>query len=73
MVWLAMVAVLFSIIGAFYYLRIVKLMYFDEPAGETALSVSADLQVAMSLNGLLVLGLGLFPGGLLALCARVFV
>jgi len=73
MVWLAMVAVLFSIIGAFYYLRIVKLMYFDEPAGETTLSVSADLQVAMSLNGLLVLGLGLFPGGLLALCARVFV
>jgi NADH-quinone oxidoreductase subunit N len=72
MVWLALVAVFFSIIGAFYYLRIVKLMYFDGSETEEPLAVSADMQVAISLNGLAVLALGLFPGGLLAVCAAVF-
>ncbi|MGB5607268.1 MAG: NADH-quinone oxidoreductase subunit NuoN [Gammaproteobacteria bacterium] len=71
MVWLALVAVFFSIIGAFYDLRVVTLMYFDSAEETTPLAVSADMQLAMSLNGLLVLGLGLFPGGLLALCTRV--
>jgi len=71
MVWLALVAVFFSIIGAFYYIRIVKLMYFDEAVTTEPLTVNTDMQVAVSLNGLLVLGLGLFPGGLLALCASV--
>ena len=71
MVWLALVAVFFSIIGAFYYIRLVKLMYFDKPATAEPLAVSTDMQMAISLNGLLVLGLGLFPGGLLALCTRV--
>jgi NADH-quinone oxidoreductase subunit N len=71
MVWLALVAVFFSIIGAFYYIRLVKLMYFDKPETEQPLAVSTDMQMAISLNGLLVLGLGLFPGGLLALCTSV--
>jgi NADH-quinone oxidoreductase subunit N len=71
MVWLALVAVFFSIIGAFYYIRLVKLMYFDQPETEEPLAVRTDMQIAMSFNGLLVLGLGLFPGGLLALCASV--
>jgi NADH-quinone oxidoreductase subunit N len=71
MVWLALVAVFFSIIGAFYYIRVIKLMYFDKPASEEPLAVNKDMQVAVSLNGLLVLGLGIFPGGLLALCTRV--
>jgi NADH-quinone oxidoreductase subunit N len=71
MVWLALVAVFFSIIGAFYYIRLIKLMYFDKPETEAPLAVSTDMQMAISLNGLLVLGLGLFPGGLLALCASV--
>jgi NADH-quinone oxidoreductase subunit N len=71
MVWLALVAVFFSIIGAFYYIRLIKLMYFDKPETEAPLAVSTDMQVAISLNGLLVLGLGLFPGGLLALCTSV--
>jgi NADH-quinone oxidoreductase subunit N len=72
MVWLAIVAVFFSIIGAFYYIRVIKLMYFD-PADEEGplLAPSTDLQIAVSLNSLAVLGLGLFPGGLLALCASV--
>ncbi len=71
MVWLALVAVFFSIIGAFYYIRVVKLMYFDEPETEAPLAVNADLQLALSVNSLAVLALGLFPGGLLALCASV--
>jgi NADH-quinone oxidoreductase subunit N len=71
MVWLAIVAVFFSIIGAFYYIRVVKLMYFDAPEGDVPLTVSPDLQIAMSLNSLAVLILGIFPGGLLALCTAV--
>ena len=68
---LALVAVFFSVIGAFYYLRIVKLMYFDKPETEAPLAANADLRIAMSVNGVAVLGLGLFPGGLLALCSSV--
>jgi len=71
MLWLALVAVFFSIIGAFYYIRVVKLMYFDAPETVEPLRVSNDLQIAVSLNSLAVLGLGLFPGGLLALCSSV--
>jgi len=71
MLWLALVAVFFSIIGAFYYIRVVKLMYFDTPETDEPLAISPDLQIAVSLNGLIVLGLGLFPGGLLALCNSV--
>ncbi len=69
LVWLAAVAVLFSIIGAFYYLRVIKLMYFDQPEDNSALEVKGDMQLAISLNGLAVLLLGIFPGALLALCA----
>ena len=72
MLWLALVAVFFSVIGAFYYIRMVKLMYFDEPEPGEPLVINADLQIAMSVNGLAVLLLGLFPGGLLALCLNVF-
>jgi NADH-quinone oxidoreductase subunit N len=71
MVWLAIVAVFFSIIGAFYYIRIIKLMYFDAPGADEPLAVSPDMQIAMSLNGLAVLILGIFPGGLLAVCTAV--
>ncbi len=69
--WLAVAGVVFSVIGAFYYLRVVKLMYFDAP--ETAVPVEAglDFRAVLSANALLILGLGLFPGGLLDLCARV--
>lgn len=68
LLWLAIVAVIFSIIGAFYYLRIIKLMYFDKPDDTQAISADIDLKVALSANSLLVLGLGLLPGGLMALC-----
>ena len=71
MAWLAVVAVLFSVIGAYYYLRIVKLMYFDEPVDRAALQGSGAMRFVLSLNGLAVLVLGVFPGLLLALCAQV--
>jgi NADH-quinone oxidoreductase subunit N len=69
--WLAIVAVLFSIVGAVYYLRIVKLMYFDTPQDSQALECSTDMRVLMSINGVLVLLLGLNPGLILSLCAEV--
>ncbi len=71
-VWIALVAVFFSIIGVFYYLRIVKLMYFDEVVDQTPLSGSRDMQVALSTNALLILALGLYPAGLMSLCMTVF-
>ncbi|MDH5777615.1 MAG: proton-conducting transporter membrane subunit, partial [Gammaproteobacteria bacterium] len=68
LLWLAVVSVIFSIIGAFYYLRIIKLMYFDKPEDTTAITADMDLRIAISANSLFVLGIGLFPGMLLALC-----
>jgi NADH-quinone oxidoreductase subunit N len=68
--WLALVGVAFSIIGAFYYIRVVKLIYFDKPIDQTPLSIGVDTQVVLSLNGLAMLILGLFPAGLLSLCAN---
>jgi NADH-quinone oxidoreductase subunit N len=70
MTWLAVAAVLFSLIGAFYYLRVVKLMYFDDPLERAPLGPTLDVQALLSLNGLAVLGLGLLPGGLMDLCQR---
>lgn len=69
MVWLAAVAVAFSIVGAFYYLRVIKLMYFDKPVDSQPLQVSFDTGVVVSANGLAVLLLGLFPGVLITICS----
>ncbi len=71
LLWVAIVAVVFSVIGAFYYLRVVKLMYFDEPAERRALEGSGALRFVLSVNGLAVLALGMYPGLLLAVCAAV--
>jgi NADH-quinone oxidoreductase subunit N len=67
---LAVLAVLFSLIGAFYYLRVVKLMYFDAPADGAPITPQAGVRVLVSANGLAVLALGLAPGALLAVCER---
>ena len=67
--WLAIVAVLFSLIGAFYYLRVVKLMYFDAPADDTPLSAPLDMRILISANGLAVAFLGIFPQVIMSLCA----
>ncbi len=72
MLWLAVVGVVFSIIGVFYYLRIIKLMYFDEPTSEEELECSADMRLMISANSLMVLGIGIFPGALMAVCAAAF-
>ncbi|MBI1423067.1 MAG: NADH-quinone oxidoreductase subunit NuoN [Gammaproteobacteria bacterium] len=71
LVWLAIVAVAFSVIGAFYYLRVIKLMYFDTPQESQAVEGATDLRVLLSLNGLVVLALGLKPDLLLAICNTV--
>ncbi|CDG83953.1 NADH-quinone oxidoreductase subunit NuoN [Janthinobacterium agaricidamnosum] len=67
-IWLTIVAVMFSLIGAFYYLRVVKMMWFDEPTDSAPLAVKADMRIVLSLNGVLVLALGAYPGALLAVC-----
>ncbi len=72
-IWLAIFAVMMSLIGAFYYLRVVKVMYFDAPITATTVSAPADVRAVLSVNGLLVLVLGIVPGGLMALCAQAIV
>ena len=67
-VWLAVAAVLFSLVGAFYYLRIVKLMYFDAPRDTTPITISPDIRLIMSANGLAVLAIGILPQPLMAVC-----
>ncbi|MBD9381792.1 NADH-quinone oxidoreductase subunit NuoN [Achromobacter sp. ACM02] len=70
-VTLAVIAVLFSLIGAFYYLRVVKVVYFDEPAADAAPMVATCGQRGvLSVNGALILILGILPGGLMALCVQ---
>ncbi|MBI2306421.1 MAG: NADH-quinone oxidoreductase subunit NuoN [Rhodocyclales bacterium] len=68
-IWLAIVAVIFSLIGAFYYLRVVKLMYFDQPSDPSPIEAAFDVKVLMSANGLAVAVLGIFPQALMSLCA----
>lgn len=70
-VTLAVIAVMFSLIGAFYYLRVVKVVYFDEPAADAApMAATCGQRGVLSINGLLILVLGLLPGGLMALCVQ---
>ncbi len=71
--WLALVAVFFSIIGAFYYLRVIKLMYFDKPETTELLVFGTGARLAISINGLAILFLGLFPAVLLTYCQAAFV
>ncbi|MEG0938108.1 MULTISPECIES: NADH-quinone oxidoreductase subunit NuoN [unclassified Comamonas] len=70
---LAVFAVVMSLIGAFYYLRVVKVMYFDAPITATSVSAPLDVRVVLTINGALVLLLGILPGGLMALCADAVV
>jgi NADH-quinone oxidoreductase subunit N len=70
MTWLVVVAVLFSLVGAFYYLRVVKLMYFDDPQDRVPLAPAPDVRALLTINGVAVLVLGLLPGGLMDLCQR---
>ena len=71
LVWLAVAGVMFAVVGAFYYVRLVWYMYFTEPNEASGLQVPNDLRVVLSANVLSLLALGLFPGALLDLCRRV--
>ena len=68
--WLVVVAVLLSVIGAYYYLRIVKLMYFDEPLDSTPIQAQPDMSVLLSINALALLAIGILPQPLMALCVN---
>jgi NADH-quinone oxidoreductase subunit N len=70
---LAVFAVIMSLIGAFYYLRVIKVMYFDNPITATTVTAGKDVRVVLSINGALVLILGVMPGWLMNLCAASIV
>jgi NADH-quinone oxidoreductase subunit N len=71
MIWLAVFAVIFSVVGAAYYLRVFKFMFFDKAEDTTPIGSNFDMRAVMSANGLIVLALGIYPGALMALCAAV--
>jgi len=70
-VWLAGVGVFFSIIGAYYYLRLMKLMFFDDPTDNSELVATQDLKLVLSVNGLAIFLVGILPGALMAICVVV--
>ena len=70
LVWVAVTAVVLALVGAFYYLRIVKLMYFDEPESDAPVTPQLDVRVVMSANAVAVLALGILPQPLMALCVH---
>jgi NADH-quinone oxidoreductase subunit N len=70
---LAVFAVLMSLVAAYYYLRVVKVMYFDAPITATTVAAPADVRIVLTINGALVLILGILPGGLMTLCAQAIV
>jgi NADH-quinone oxidoreductase subunit N len=72
-VWLAVVGVLAALIGAFYYLRIVKLMYFDEPTDTAPIEARGDTRFLLSANGLALLFFGILPQPIMGLCAVALV
>ncbi|MGB5065471.1 MAG: NADH-quinone oxidoreductase subunit NuoN [Candidatus Competibacter sp.] len=69
LVWLAVLGVVFSVIGAFYYLRVVKCLYFDKPEQSAPIELSRDTEIVISANGLLLVVLGLYPTALMSWCA----
>ena len=70
---IAVIAVLFSLVGAFYYIRVVKVMYFDSPGPDRPLEAAPDMKIALSANGLAILVLGVLPQYLLSLCSSAMV
>jgi len=74
LIWLAVLAVLFSVIGLFYYLRVIKVMYFDMPQQDQVITIkqAIDVKILLSANGLTLLGLGIFPSALMSYCILAF-
>lgn len=72
-IWLAVAAVVLSLVGSYYYLRVVKVMYFDEPSDTRPIVSTGDVRAVLSINALAVLVLGVLPGGLMTLCRDAIV
>ena len=72
-IWLPVLAVIFSLIGAFYYIRVVKVMYFDEPTDNSKIVATPEMRVVLSLNGIAALAIGLWPGHLMDACTNAIV
>jgi len=72
MTWLAVVAVIFSIVGVFYYLRVIRMMYFEKSEKAEPVVAGPEMRMMVSTNALAILALGIYPGGLLALCVSAF-
>jgi len=70
--WLAILGVVMSVIGAFYYLRVIKFMFFDEPSDSVELQVAGDVSAGLAVNGLAVVALGLAPGAIMSACIAAF-
>ena len=70
--WVAVLGLLFAVIGAFYYLRIIKVMYFDDVTSSSPIKIGKANLFIFSLNGLSLLALGLFPSSLVTICMSVF-
>jgi NADH-quinone oxidoreductase subunit N len=70
---LAVFAVLMSLVAAYYYIRVVKVMYFDEPITATRVEARPEVRAVLTVNGALVLILGILPGGLMTVCAQAIV
>jgi len=66
--WVVVFAVLMAVIGAFYYLRVIKLMYFDEPEDNSPIAAPFDMRVILSINALALLAIGIMPQGLMTVC-----
>ena len=69
LVWLAIFGVVFSVIGAFYYLRVVKCIYFDKSEQSELIEISLDTEIIISVNGLLLVVIGLYPTALMTWCS----
>lgn len=70
--WIAVLAVFMSVLGAFYYLRAIKFMFFDEPVDKAQLVPASDTQFVLGLNGLIILAFGVFPGAIMVACTAAF-
>ena len=72
MIWVAVLGLIFAVMGAFYYLRIIKIMYFEDPAEQTTIRLTNFMTFVFSTNCLALLFLGIFPGVLIAACINAF-
>ena len=70
--WLAIIGVVMSVIGAFYYLRIIKIMYFDDAIDQTEVETTPDVAGGLAINGLAVVAMGIFPGMIMTACIAAF-